>query len=363
MTYARSWTPPAWPARRCLPTRKAPLSPSCSRPRIRRHVDRLVLYSSYARLRSAPNYEAGFPPEAVDAFVERIRRDCGGRKDLARLCPGNPRHARGGTDAGTLGAQPVHAHDRSRHHPPERRHPTSGRCTAIEAPTLVLHSRGDPIAPPALGRYVAERIPGASYVEDDAGYHLSWDGGSAWFLEPIEEFVTGQPTSGRAGQRFLSPILCVQRLPATNVTHDGEVRRFGGEVVASTGEKLVAIIDSPSRAIACAASIQSAARRLGEQVRARNPHRRARAACTAGVAGAGLDIACAVAAHAHPGEILVSRTVQRPDNGIGTPLHRARPPRAPGSAGRVGALRLRPLRLRAVLARLLRSRCGDVTPT
>jgi DNA-binding SARP family transcriptional activator/pimeloyl-ACP methyl ester carboxylesterase len=281
-------------------------------------VDRLVLYSSYARLLSAPNYEAGFPPEAVDAFVERIRRDWGAGR-ISRVSvqgvPDTPTAERMlGRWERSLCTPTIAADIIRRNADIDVR----SLLPAVEAPTLVLHSRGDPIAPPALGRYVAERIPRARYVEDDAGYHLSWDGGSAWFLEHIEEFVTGQPTSGRAGQRFLSTVLCVPRFSAASIAHTDEVRRFGAEVVASTGEELVAIIDSPSRAIACAASIQAAARRLGEQV-ALGIHTGELERQAAGVAGAGLDIARAVAAHARPGEILVSRTVR--DLTTGSGLH------------------------------------------
>jgi pimeloyl-ACP methyl ester carboxylesterase len=36
---------------------------------------------------------------------------------------------------------------------------------AIRVPTLVVHHTDDPIVEPAKGRYVAENIPGAKYVE------------------------------------------------------------------------------------------------------------------------------------------------------------------------------------------------------
>ena len=271
-------------------------------------VDRLVLYSSYARLLSAPDYEGGFAPEVVDAFVERIRREWGAGR-ISRVSfqgiPETPAAERMlGRWERSLCTPTIAADIIRRNADIDVR----SLLPALEAPTLVLHSRGDPIAPPALGRYVAERIPGARYVEDGAGYHLWWDGGSAWFLDHVEEFLTGEPSSGPTGQRFLSTILCVPRF-ATNVAHEDEVRRFGGEVVASTGEELVAIVDSPSRAIACAASIQAAAGRLGEPV-ALGIHTGELERQAASVTGAGLDIARAVAACAHPGEILVSRTVR-----------------------------------------------------
>ena len=62
---------------------------------------------------------------------------------------------------------------------------------AIRVPTLVVHHTDDPIVEPAKGRYVAENIPGAKYVELPGRnmYH---------FVEPwrdsfqeIAEFLTG----------------------------------------------------------------------------------------------------------------------------------------------------------------------------
>jgi DNA-binding SARP family transcriptional activator/pimeloyl-ACP methyl ester carboxylesterase len=279
-------------------------------------VDRLVLYSSYARLLSAPNYAAGFPPEVVDAFVERIRRDWGAGRISRVSFQGVPETSAAERMLGRWERSvctPTIAADIIRRNADID---VRSLLPAVEAPTLVLHSRGDPIAPPALGRYVAERIPRARYVDDDAGYHLLWDGGSAWFLEQIEECLTGQPTSGRAGQRFLSTILCVRSALSTKVAQEDEVRRFGAEVVASTSEELVAIIDSPSRAVACAATIHAAAVRCGEHV-ALGIHTGELERLAGGVTGAGLDVARAVAAYTHAGEILVSRTVRDLTTGSG----------------------------------------------
>jgi 3-oxoadipate enol-lactonase len=46
------------------------------------------------------------------------------------------------------------------------------KLSAIQTPTLVIAGAHDPATPPADGRFVAEKIPGARYVELDAA-HLS----------------------------------------------------------------------------------------------------------------------------------------------------------------------------------------------
>jgi pimeloyl-ACP methyl ester carboxylesterase len=62
----------------------------------------------------------------------------------------------------------------------------------IRVPTLVVHHTDDPIVAPAIGKYVADHIPGAKYIE--------LPGRNVWhFVEPwresfqeIAEFLTGE---------------------------------------------------------------------------------------------------------------------------------------------------------------------------
>ena len=73
----------------------------------------------------------------------------------------------------------------------------------IRVPTLVVHHADDPIIPPAMGKYVADHIPGAKYVELPGRnmYH---------FVEPwrpsfqeVAEFLTGHQAGRgrRSGSR------------------------------------------------------------------------------------------------------------------------------------------------------------------
>jgi pimeloyl-ACP methyl ester carboxylesterase len=61
----------------------------------------------------------------------------------------------------------------------------------LTAPTLVIHARDDRVVPVQCGRYLADHIPGARYLE------VEGVDAAPWFTEPdriltgIEEFVTG----------------------------------------------------------------------------------------------------------------------------------------------------------------------------
>jgi pimeloyl-ACP methyl ester carboxylesterase/DNA-binding CsgD family transcriptional regulator len=58
----------------------------------------------------------------------------------------------------------------------------------VAVPTLVIHRRGDLIKV-AQGRYLAEHIPDAEYVELDGVDHLPWVGDTDAVLAPIERFL------------------------------------------------------------------------------------------------------------------------------------------------------------------------------
>src|SRR5262249_5408842 len=62
---------------------------------------------------------------------------------------------------------------------------------AIRVPTLVLHRTGDRIVPVEQGRYIAQRVPGAKYVELPGDDHSPWAGDVDGLVGEIEEFFTG----------------------------------------------------------------------------------------------------------------------------------------------------------------------------
>ncbi|MGH7924528.1 MAG: alpha/beta fold hydrolase, partial [Candidatus Binatus sp.] len=66
--------------------------------------------------------------------------------------------------------------------------------SAIRVPTLILHRQGDALVPIEAGRYLADHIPGARYVELPGNDHLlqAFDQDVLDFLlDRIEEFITG----------------------------------------------------------------------------------------------------------------------------------------------------------------------------
>jgi pimeloyl-ACP methyl ester carboxylesterase/DNA-binding CsgD family transcriptional regulator len=63
---------------------------------------------------------------------------------------------------------------------------------SITVPTLVLHRTGDRFLPITNGRYVADQIPGAQFVELDGDEQLPMFGDSDAIIDAIEAFITGR---------------------------------------------------------------------------------------------------------------------------------------------------------------------------
>src|SRR6202022_759149 len=139
---------------------------------------------------------------------------------------------------------------------------------------------------PAKGRYVAENISGAKYVELPGRnmYHFVEPGWRASFQE-IAEFLTGHQAEV-ADDRVLATVVFTDIVDSTRRAaqmgdrdwhalldaHDVVVRaqltRFRGREVNTTGDGFLAMFDGPQRAIRCAMAIRDAVRSLGIEVRA-----------------------------------------------------------------------------------------------
>jgi len=144
----------------------------------------------------------------------------------------------------------------------------------ITAPTLVINARED-TAPVQCGRYLADHIPGARYLEVDGAEHAPWFTEPDRILTGIEEFLTGSHAAPSQSHRALRTVLFTGIVASTQhaaATGDerwravlqrfGEItaeltERFGGTVVKSTGDGHLATFDGPTQAIRCAEALRA----------------------------------------------------------------------------------------------------------
>jgi class 3 adenylate cyclase/pimeloyl-ACP methyl ester carboxylesterase len=197
---------------------------------------------------------------------------------------------------------------------------------AITAPTLVLHRSDDMAAPIEGGRYLAEHIPGARFVELPGDEHYPFVGDVDRVVDEIEEFLTGE-RSRRAIDRALATVLFTDIVHSTERAaalgdrrwhellerHDSAVRRelqrFGGREVKRTGDGFLATFDGPARGVRCAAAIRDALNQLGLEVRS-GLHTGECELFDGDIGGIAVHIAARVNALAGAGEVLVSGTVK-----------------------------------------------------
>jgi pimeloyl-ACP methyl ester carboxylesterase len=133
----------------------------------------------------------------------------------------------------------------------------------VHVPTLVVHQSDDPIVEPAMGKYIADHISGAKYVEIPGRnmYQFVEPDWRASFKE-IAEFLTGHQADV-ADDRILATVLFTDIVDSTRRAaeigdrdwhalldaHDAVVRsqlaRFRGREVNTSGDGFLAMFDGP----------------------------------------------------------------------------------------------------------------------
>ncbi|HUP21043.1 MAG TPA: adenylate/guanylate cyclase domain-containing protein, partial [Gemmatimonadota bacterium] len=93
-----------------------------------------------------------------------------------------------------------------------------------------------------------------------------------------------------------------------------QLGRFGGKEIATTGDGFLAVFDDSARAIVCAAAVRDRVAEIGLQVRC-GVHMGQVERSDGDVSGIAVHIGARVAAHARPGEVLVSATVREAERG------------------------------------------------
>jgi DNA-binding CsgD family transcriptional regulator len=208
---------------------------------------------------------------------------------------------------------------------------------AIRVPTLILHRTGDLDIDVGGARYMAERIPRATYVELPGNDHLVFAGDQEAVLGEIEQFLTGvrpatEPDSVLATillTEIIGAVAIAARLGAggwaealgahERMVRD-EIARFRGQEVSSTASGIVAIFDGPARAVRCAASIVERARGAGIDVRA-GLHTGECEVMDGEIRGIAARIAAEVLMQAERGTVVVSSTIPDLLAGSGITFH------------------------------------------
>jgi class 3 adenylate cyclase len=287
----------------------------------------LILVNTTARYLEAPDYPQGHRLKDAERFFAFIRKNWGNERFCEILVPSQAKNepirrwisrwcravASPRTVASNLEA--IAKLDARRVLP------------EIGIPTLVMTGADHSVFPVAQGRYLADNIPGASFVQlPGADSFLIWEAPDAT-LDRIKEFVTGERGSAES-ERTVATVMFTDIVKSTERAaelgdaawrelldrHDRIVREqlsaFHGRLVDSAGDGTLAVFDSPRFAIDCAFALISALRELRIEIRAGLHIGELELREDGRVGGMAVHIGARVLGWAKGGEILVSRTLR-----------------------------------------------------
>ncbi len=225
-------------------------------------VSALVLYGTYARMIKTSDFPQGVSEQRFDRWTEQVREEWGGAVGVDLWAPsdeGNPEFERWWARLLRQGTSPSGAIELMNLY---REIDVRAALAAIVVPVLVVHRRDDRLVPVRQAKYLAERIPGARYVELSGADHLPTVGDQDALLDEVEEFLVG--SRGAHGiERALATILFTDIVGSTETAarlgdqrwrdlierHDSTVRRelavHRGHEVKTMGDGFLATFDGP----------------------------------------------------------------------------------------------------------------------
>ena len=311
----------------------------------------LVMFGAFARLEPGPEY---FPElldgyqEDVKTFTDALDHHWGEGDALSLFMPSTAAQPNGRRMLGMFeraAASPTMVHALQQFN---AEIDVTNVLPVISVPTLVIHRRDDFI-PSEYGRFIADNVPAARFVELPGNDHLPWAGDSEAVLDEVEQFLTGARHAAEP-ERMLGTVLFTDiagsteraaelgddRWRALLESHNDLVRRqlaaFGGREVKTMGDGFLAVFDGPGRAIRCACAIREATAALGIEVRA-GVHTGECDVIGADIGGMAVHIGARVVGQAAPGEVLVSSAVKDLVLGSGIEFDRPRRPELKGVPG------------------------------
>jgi class 3 adenylate cyclase len=296
-------------------------------------VASLVLVDGFARFQIADDFPIGAPPEVVDKTLAQADTEMGrgmmidlfapslaGDERIRRAWARYERHA--ATPGSTVAIVRLMYRSDIRDVLP-----------AIRVPTLVIHRADATGLVVEHGRFLAEHIPGAKYVELPGTDNLIWAGDQEAMIAEIQDFLTGVRPF-QEPRRVLVTVLFTDIVDSTKLAaelgderwhelltdHNRAVRRqierFGGREVKTTGDGVLATFDGPARAVRCAVAIRDDVGALSLEMRA-GLHTGEVEVEPDDISGLAVHIGARISALAMPGEILVSSTVKELTVGSG----------------------------------------------
>lgn len=288
----------------------------------------LVLYGGYAQF-----YASVMGRDALDSFIRNIESTWGSGDSLPHFAPQRVKDQRFEAWWARLERQSASPTAAVALFRMNSQIDVRDVLDTVHLPTLIIHRREDVWAKFAGGRYLAQKIRGARFVELSGRDHPMWIGEIDRVVDEIEEFITGvrpMPSHHRVlvtilVARLVAPERLARRLgdghwrervdQFRQATADA-IARFGGDTAGAGAGEICARFDGPARAIGCALALRDAAGTLELQL-AVGVHTGEVEIHDGALSGYALHVTERISTFAKAGEVLVSGIVNDLVSGSG----------------------------------------------
>jgi pimeloyl-ACP methyl ester carboxylesterase/DNA-binding winged helix-turn-helix (wHTH) protein len=273
-------------------------------------TEALVMIGSYARRLRADDYPWGSTREDRDRFCTTILEHWGGPVGVEERAPSmasDPAFRDWWAAYLRMGASPGAAVALTRMNADID---VRDVLPSIRVPALVLHRTGDRCLSVNEGRYLASRIPGATFVELPGDDHLPFAGDQDALFAALEPFLARMHDRTQGDGVLATVVTLMADGPAADLDRLGlefskQVVFFRGHVCADGEGTRVAAFDGPGRAVHLALALLTHAAQHGVEARA-GVHIGQYDRATGGPV---IVRSAALARAAGPHRVLVSRTV------------------------------------------------------
>ncbi len=290
-------------------------------------VDKLVMLGSMARFTSAPDYPHS---PTLEQHLQAVTRTWGkpmaargfapSRAHDENFCEGVARYQRQTASPGAIKRLMI-ANDQI---------DVRAILPQVRRPTLILQRRGDRIVTCANGRYLADHVPDAVYLELPGTDHIiATQGDADAVVDAICRFAVADwvRVSVDPTERWLATVLFTDIVGSTELAARlgdrawrdlqqqfhaigrSALEAHRGREIDTAGDGLFATFDGPARAVRGGNAMVQAAKAIGLDLRA-GLHTGEVESAGDKVSGMAVHIGARVMAHAGAGEVLVSSTVK-----------------------------------------------------
>ena len=198
----------------------------------------------------------------------------------------------------------------------------------IRRPVLIVQRRGDQVVRCGNGRYLADHVPAATYLEIPGRDHMFFMGDTLPLVDAVVHFAAAEAAAPAAqADRFLATVLFTDIVGSTELAgrlgdrgwrdllqrfHGlcrAQIDTFRGREIDTAGDGYFAIFDGPARALRCADAMVRGLRALGITIRA-GLHTGEVETLGDKVSGMAVHIGARVMARAGDGQVWVSSTAR-----------------------------------------------------